>query len=333
MKKERIYYFDYIKAFLITLVVLGHCMTENTFFHKYIYSWHMSAFFIINGMLLKYTEFETKKFFGKSGVLISNIKKLMIPYLIYGFILLFARWCFSGFDISNLRWQLIDLFSLSGVGATWFLSCLFVAQIICFFVMKLSSKFRRDILNNTIIILFIALLFVLVFLFPIKKYVFLILNRSLLAAAFCLIGVVAFKCAMKLRCNKTWVACVLSVLVMIISVTFFMITGQNDASINVLRIGNPFLFLINSILGSLIPITLFVVLDRIKKVRIEKALAFFGIHSLTVMGTHQVIMLLLRIPISESLFMNVLFCFLIMLIEIPVCLFVYKLKLIGAKHD
>ena len=99
MKKERIYYFDYIKAFLITLVVLGHCMTENTFFHKYIYSWHMSAFFIINGMLLKYTEFETKKFFGKRGVLISNIKKLMIPYLIYGFILLFARWCFSGFDI------------------------------------------------------------------------------------------------------------------------------------------------------------------------------------------------------------------------------------------
>lgn len=331
--KERIYFFDYIKAFLITLVVLGHCMPENTCLHRYIYAWHMPAFFIINGILLRYTEFEKRRFFGRKGVFLSNIKKLMIPYYIYGSILLIVRWSFSGFDFSNLKWQLIDLFSLSGIGATWFLPCLFIAQLICFFILKFSLRLPNKWMKILIIILFIFGLLTLVFLFPIKNFIFLVLNRALLSSGFCLLGVVMFEPVMKLRHKSAWFVCLLSAVVLVLSGTLFVTTGQNDASINVLKIGNPFLFLLNSIIGSLIPISGLVILDKIKNYKFKNALAFFGVHSLAVMGTHQAIMLLLHIPTADNFLINLALCFLIMTVELPLCILIKKLKLIGVKHD
>lgn len=49
-----------------------------------------------------------------------------------------ARWWSSGFDIANLKWQVADLIYFWGIGATWFLPCLFFAQLIYRLIKKIS---------------------------------------------------------------------------------------------------------------------------------------------------------------------------------------------------
>lgn len=55
--RERVLCLDYAKGLLIILVVLGHVMPENALTHSWIYSWHMPAFFVLNGILLSYIQY------------------------------------------------------------------------------------------------------------------------------------------------------------------------------------------------------------------------------------------------------------------------------------
>ena len=91
LKKERIEYFDYCKGLLIILVVLGHVMPEDAIVHIYLYSWHMPAFFLINGMLLSYTNFSVRTLVGKRGIIRNGVIRLLIPYYAYGIFLLISK--------------------------------------------------------------------------------------------------------------------------------------------------------------------------------------------------------------------------------------------------
>lgn len=71
-----------------------------------------------------------RKNFLEGGIFWQGIKKMMIPYYVYGALLMFTRWMTSGFDLYKLKWQIVDLCSLRGIGAIWFLPCLFFAQLI-----------------------------------------------------------------------------------------------------------------------------------------------------------------------------------------------------------
>lgn len=64
--RERVLWLDYAKGLLIILVVLGHVMPENALMHSWIYSWHMPAFFVLNGILLSYTQYAKKPVGGGS---------------------------------------------------------------------------------------------------------------------------------------------------------------------------------------------------------------------------------------------------------------------------
>lgn len=104
----RIEVFDICKGILITTVVLGHIIPEKTDIHAWIYSWHIPAFFIISGMLVAYKRNKKHQVL-YYHILDSGLRRLMLPYFGYGILLLFVRWMSNGFEISNLRWQCIDL--------------------------------------------------------------------------------------------------------------------------------------------------------------------------------------------------------------------------------
>ncbi|MFD2246362.1 acyltransferase family protein [Pontibacter ruber] len=77
--RNRIDHIDVARGLLILLVILGHSPFQ---YSRYLYWFHMPAFFIISGMLHKQpkgtVEFLSKRFFN-----------LIIPYIAYGILIWF----------------------------------------------------------------------------------------------------------------------------------------------------------------------------------------------------------------------------------------------------
>lgn len=80
---KRIDWIDSLRGYVMFLVVLGHNNNSLEIVTTWIYSFHVPCFFIISGFFLNKWSYE-RPFFQK---LISLSKKLLIPYLLYGFIL------------------------------------------------------------------------------------------------------------------------------------------------------------------------------------------------------------------------------------------------------
>lgn len=78
---------DIAKGILIYFVVLGHILPDSELIHKYIYWFHMPAFFIISGLFIK-DQFELKSEVKK------KIRRLLIPYFLFSLIL--GTWAREG---------------------------------------------------------------------------------------------------------------------------------------------------------------------------------------------------------------------------------------------
>lgn len=323
MKKERILYFDYCKGILIILVVLGHTMPENTIRHVWLYSWHIPAFFVIDGILLSYSQFSKRSLLGWEGIIWNGIHKLIIPYFWYGGMLLIARWINNGFSFENLRWQLIDLGTFCGIGATWFLPCIFLVQLIYFFIVKMTEGTERRSIYKIIVIIVI---FTIPLVAPNTNFVTFVVYRACYATFFCVIGDLIQPLLWKYRSVKTTAKIIATVAVSLTSICFFAFSGFNDASLNVLRIGNPFFYIVNALLGTIAMMMIVYSAEAFLENRFFLALTFFGKNSLIIMGTHQIIMLIIRCPISDRFLINLLLCLLILFIEIPVIILINKIK-------
>lgn len=120
--KERDYFFDNAKAFLIFLVVLGHIMQPYTGSSKHlaalyltIFSFHMPGFLFISGYFAKKA--------GQAGYLEKVSKKLLIPYVIFfGFFSFY--YYFTGKEDS------VQFDPFDPVFALWFLLTLFFFHVI-----------------------------------------------------------------------------------------------------------------------------------------------------------------------------------------------------------
>lgn len=141
-KSDRIHYLDIAKGIGIYLVVLGH-VTHSEWLWYYIWQFHMPLFFFISGLL--YTPKESFKAF-----LIKRTKSLYIPYVIF-FLVTFAYWVlierkYRGAEIP-ISYELIGLpygtyegGHLFFNGVIWFLPCLYVTEIIFYFIAKLKDR-------------------------------------------------------------------------------------------------------------------------------------------------------------------------------------------------
>lgn len=149
---------DIVKGIGIFLVVLGH---TSDILHDWIYSFHMPLFFMLSGIFHKngknYKEFLKKK-----------IKNIIIPYFIFG-ILLLLFWFFIGrfFGESAIRkTPLINcligfLYSneISGISSMefapyiWFLTCLFIIQNLFYFILKFKINKKNFIVVGVVFII------------------------------------------------------------------------------------------------------------------------------------------------------------------------------------
>ncbi|MBR1681649.1 acyltransferase family protein, partial [bacterium] len=130
-------YIDILKAIGILFVISGHVFGFDNKFSVYIHSFHVPLFFFISGYL--FHNYNVKNFISK------RFKRLILPYFGYGIlnfllcILLFKNFDYKGFIASLFLYN--NEPSIPVVGALWFLTGLFFANVIFFFINKIFAKY------------------------------------------------------------------------------------------------------------------------------------------------------------------------------------------------
>lgn len=77
--RERIDYIDKARGVLILLVIIGHIF-QSGYVHNLIYSFHIPAFFIISGILFKYSNATQKSY---KSIMISKLYTFGIPFIFF----------------------------------------------------------------------------------------------------------------------------------------------------------------------------------------------------------------------------------------------------------
>ncbi|OBW58937.1 fucose 4-O-acetylase [Solibacillus silvestris] len=146
MKNKRITWVDITKGFLMILVVIGHYPGELDFpLAKYIYWFHMPAFFILSGLFFKpiLDKKEIKPTIHK------RFMQLIVPYLFFLASITLVRYGMEIFSGNwNLEWYLNDLWTLviggrfvrGAYGVFWFVTTLFFTYLL---FMWLTTYFNR----------------------------------------------------------------------------------------------------------------------------------------------------------------------------------------------
>ena len=141
MDKKRYFQIDFAKAIGIFLVVLSHVIFFNKdlgkglkLFNSFINAFHMPLFFIISGLNLGLSKSTKEKNQYKS-----LCKKILLPYLVWSilYIVLFSFYLpYDYFGVDTVGEKIYSAVSFYGMIPLWFLSALFLGQIVYRFVIS-----------------------------------------------------------------------------------------------------------------------------------------------------------------------------------------------------
>jgi fucose 4-O-acetylase-like acetyltransferase len=145
MDKKRLSWVDITKGFLMILVVIGHYPGQLDFpLGKYIYWFHMPAFFILSGMFFKPVEKGQLK-----PAIHKRFMQLIVPYLFFLVTITLIRYGLEiGSGNMDVSWYLNDLWTLviggrfarGAYGVFWFVTTLFFTYL--FFIL-MTKYFNR----------------------------------------------------------------------------------------------------------------------------------------------------------------------------------------------
>lgn len=151
---NRIVWIDTLRGIGITLVVMGHYYTSDSFANTYIYTFHVPLFFFVSGYL-----FKSGRHSGYLDILKNKVRTRIVPYLFF-FLVSYAIFIlrvsssihlnpFTLMAVDNFRpmffQQMAFLLTSNGESlkpinvALWFIPCLFVTEILFYFLHKLTS--------------------------------------------------------------------------------------------------------------------------------------------------------------------------------------------------
>lgn len=282
----RIEYIDIAKAIGIFCVLLGHTVDSNTLIKTIVYAFHMPAFFMLSGFTLK-----SRNNINIGRLAWKKFKSLMIPYFIWGII-------YMPFSFKNMLFMLYGtretLLKAEALSSLWFLPTLFVASMIAEFVV---SHVQKRVLH----LIIAAACFAVGFMIPhYGKYGdFWSIDIAIVSAGFIFIGYL-IRPVLEISCANTMVGVTEMVLSFIL--LFLGIRLNNPDTGYVLMAngiyGNPLLFLIGALSGSIIIIILAKVICHIP-MKIERLL-FFGRNSLGIFLVHKPFVELGRVIFSSA---------------------------------
>jgi fucose 4-O-acetylase-like acetyltransferase len=137
-KGTRIGWLDRVKGIGILFVIFAHAYTgEDFFFPRMARSLCMPLFFIASGFLIGMKrEWEQ----GSKELIRKKLSSILRPYFIYSGVLMawlpIRLFLFGHGSLYEIFHCLADVFFLEGIGVLWFLSALFIGELLLLFSMK-----------------------------------------------------------------------------------------------------------------------------------------------------------------------------------------------------
>lgn len=142
LKKQRSYYFDNLKFFLITLVVIGHVIepliinySKAKLVYSFIYTFHMPLFAFVSGYFSK----------NKNGNhnITYKISNILVPYIIFQ-----VLYCL--FNIYVLKAENFSLTFVYPYWITWYLLSLFIWNTLLPYFLKINYSIVLAIIISLI---------------------------------------------------------------------------------------------------------------------------------------------------------------------------------------
>ena len=285
--KQRINWIDIARGQGIILVILGHCLNMAQKPFQIIFVFHMPLFFILSGYLFR--EGHRAKEFGAK-----KTRTLIIPYVFYFLLGLGVSWLIPEWR-ESLTWEGIrsDLWLATPNtvhnSSIWFLVCLFLVQLIFWIVEKFHILIQVSLLS----ILYIVGTYAVQ-----HKQIWgwnqrLPFNIEVVPAAimFFAIGFYLKKLHIiekMLKCRQfklCWIICA-GVLGVIIAYHF-----NGYVNMHALIYGNPILYLLGGMSGSISVIALGCLLDimgGLWRTHIKKLFMYYGENSLEILGVQSI---------------------------------------------
>jgi hypothetical protein len=156
---------DFTKGILILLMVLFHIRYVGIFEEQFnllktlVYSFHMPGFLVLSGFLTNFDK-PVKKFF------IDNCRKILIPFLVFEFLYIFALYIvqYFGIETSNHveRLDIINVCKYLFVhptGTYWYLYTLFLCNVLYYLCRNLLKGYGINILIIFALVLYVFSLF------------------------------------------------------------------------------------------------------------------------------------------------------------------------------
>ena len=300
--RERINYIDYTKGIAILFVIFGHVYCGHNVATNWIYSFHIPLFFIVSGFLLNFSKSkDTKK------IILKKLKLLMVPYLLFSLINIVGNYLINGLSTIVLKSDVFNTITLFGIGALWFLPVLFIVELIFLFNKNIINKNINKILFYLSIITIISV-FILIskgnYNTIIGKFT-VVFVRVVVAIFFSNIGYYSYRFINKINLKAYQI-----ITLTLVSIGFSSLNGHVD--LWGIQFNNIFLYVFNSITGSL------TIIFMMKKVNRSKVLDFLGQNTLIIMATHQLIIkFILESSLGIKLNKFIILC-LVLAIEYPI---------------
>lgn len=142
MEKERVNWVDVSRFLGMFAIYLGHLGASNVGVSvTYVFYWHVALFFLLSGCMEAYSK-DTK--IGK--VVLKKTKSILVPFVVFAFSDIFVECIKIGLDITVMKQMLFEVACgvvrntfVQGI-SLWFLTCLFVMQIMFAIIRKIKNK-------------------------------------------------------------------------------------------------------------------------------------------------------------------------------------------------
>ena len=263
---KRIEWIDVCKGLGIFLVFIGHTNVSqlSRTLYDWIYSFHMPLFYMLSGLVFDGTKYNTfRKYINR------RLKTLILPFFILNTILYIIA---EVLNLDNVQPQVSEL--LTGVLAMYFIRVLFISEVWCYFINKISNKpFYK-----------LVLLAVVIYISSFFKESSVLLRYILPGLPLLYYGIGnIFKDSIK--------ACVNNANARIISLCF-MLSVLFSLILLPYRKFTVFMDIILALSGILSLISVGVLLQRanfFSFVKVKKYIVFIGMNTLIVVAFHQII--------------------------------------------
>lgn len=291
--KKRIEWIDLLKGFAILMVVLSHCLYGDNMsgflrtLCLWLFSFYMQLFFSVSGYFFSY-----KKTYDYSAVIKKRFRSLMIPYFFWGILIGLSVSYIPNIlrgnypDFGKLLYRITTFQESSSAG--WFLQVLFFIYLLEYGLCAAGSKYNP--VRNKAVLCFLHLLMAFFAVFLSDKPIgnFMRLSRILKYSLYFYLGTQINR-IIHPESKPTIQTLFYSVLLLSVSFLTYLLQSDHSLFSQIIEI----LISVSGIFG-LYYFFQWISYSSFKNSIPAKVLSSFGFNSITVLCTHQLLIIIIH---------------------------------------